>query len=739
MNNLKSFLSNFNSKRIFVLLSVVTLLVMIWLHNDYCLTNDEPIHQLHGKVLLDYYKGANNSAVLSPLDSAGNIIATFSVIEDNNFRGMNFFGGFFDLTVNYLHSYFPETDLYNFRHLINSFFGFILFLFIGLTAKELGGWKTAVIAFLFAVLSPRLFGHAFVNPKDIPFAAIYIVGIHQIIVFLKNLPKVKILNSIFLALIFAISIDIRVSGLLLIVYFLLSVVTYWIIDYYRSRYLKIKETSKTLGIAIAISLVGYWAVRFLWPYAATDFFAPFKVLLKVSSFSIFNAYEVFQGNWYNAWEIPYSYIPTWIWISSPIFINLGILLTITAYHPKLKGDLNLFIYSLLLFVTLFPILFILAKHSNIYNGIRHLLFVFPTLIVLAAVAWEKLIDFLKQTQFYFITILILAASMLQPAIWSIKNHPYEAMYFSPLVGGNLAIFGKYETDYWGISTKEAVEWIANHTIEERKQKVVKIKMFYGDEMKVTNYSKNFSNLEYIPGNDEKGFDYEIIYSASAKFNKNLINTWPPENTVYEVKAGGIPLCAIVESKFKGLNTKELAEKYPTEANYMALCLEYYNAGDFINSILSAKKILAINSNNYYALNNIGAAANSLGLYDYAYINLTKALALNSDFELAKNNIAVSVKNIDAFSNNHDWLLRNSLNAYYIGEFEYVVRYSQRLIKLSPKDAIAYNNLCSAYNALEQYDKGEKACLKALQIDKDFQLAKNNLAYSRDKMAKAAGK
>ena len=49
-------------------------------------------------------------------------------------------------------------------------------------------------------------------------------------------------------------------------------------------------------------------------------------------------------------------------------------------------------------------------------------------------------------------------------------HPYEYMYFSPLIGGVAGANGQYEMDYWGICNKPAGEWLAqNYTKYTGKQ------------------------------------------------------------------------------------------------------------------------------------------------------------------------------------------------------------------------------------------------------------------------------
>ena len=220
-----------------------------------------------------------------------------------------------------------------------------------------------------------------------------------------------------------------------------------------------------------------------------------------------------------------------------------------------------------------------------------------------------------------------------------------------------------------------------------------------------------------------------IPQLAANFNKSLIKTWPPKNTVYEVKAGEIPLAAIVKNKFAGLSLKEIAEKFPTAKNYINLSLDLYNSGDYINSIIAAKKAFELDNKNTVALNNIGAAANMLGLYEVAQKYLQIALEINPEFTLARNNLIAAQNQISQTNPDRNTLLNNTLLTYNIGEFELEVDYSLKLIELNPEDAVAWNNLCSAYNALEQYSKAESACRKALKFRPGFQLAKNNLNYS----------
>ena len=46
---------------------------------------------------------------------------------------------------------------------------------------------------------------------------------------------------------------------------------------------------------------------------------------------------------------------------------------------------------------------------------------------------------------------------------------------------------------------------------------------------------------------------------------------------------------------------------------------------------------------------------------------------------------------------------------------------------------AYNNICTSYNQLKQYDKAIEACTEALKLDADHQLAKGNIEYAKSQI------
>ncbi len=73
----------------------------------------------------------------------------------------------------------------------------------------------------------------------------------------------------------------------------------------------------------------------------------------------------------------------------------------------------------------------------------------------------------------------------------------------------------------------------------------------------------------------------------------------------------------------------------------------------------------------------------------------------------------------------------SIKYYEIQNYAMSIVASRELLKLDPNNADAYNNICVAYNQLKQWKLGAEACAKAIEINPDFQLAKNNLKWAEN--------
>lgn len=79
----------------------------------------------------------------------------------------------------------------------------------------------------------------------------------------------------------------------------------------------------------------------------------------------------------------------------------------------------------------------------------------------------------------------------------------------------------------------------------------------------------------------------------------------------------------------------------------------------------------------------------------------------------------------------DDYLNLSLQYYYAGNYQGCIDAANEAIKIKQDFAAAYNNIGSAYNVMKKYKEGKEAMQKALVIDPNNQLYKNNLAVSEN--------
>ncbi|MCU0435699.1 MAG: tetratricopeptide repeat protein [Bacteroidia bacterium] len=96
--------------------------------------------------------------------------------------------------------------------------------------------------------------------------------------------------------------------------------------------------------------------------------------------------------------------------------------------------------------------------------------------------------------------------------------------------------------------------------------------------------------------------------------------------------------ALQQKKLFADKTAALQQK-PTHDGWIELSLDWFNAGNFPNSITAAEEALKLNANSFLAWNNICAANNRMRNWKAAVEAGENAVKLKPDMQLAKNNLA----------------------------------------------------------------------------------------------------
>jgi len=202
--------------------------------------------------------------------------------------------------------------------------------------------------------------------------------------------------------------------------------------------------------------------------------------------------------------------------------------------------------------------------------------------------------------------------------------------------------------------------------------------------------------------------------------------------------GAQQAAAEMAAAFPGESVAVEASVAPGAAAWINRSLAQYRAGAYQDSMVSARHALELDPKSATAFNNLGAAYGALGQWDEAVRDEQQAVALDPNLQIAKNNLA-------AFRGKHpaaaqpgtqagqggsvaDWINR-SLALNQQGKYEESIAAAEAALRLDPNAAEAWNNIAADYESLHAWDKAIEAAGKAVAIRPDFQLAKNNLAWS----------
>ena len=368
-------------------------------------------------------------------------------------------GAIFALPMAFLEYFFNITDsqkYYFLRHYFNHFIFLISnFYFFLLVKERFNSWIYGIIGALFLFLSPRIFAESFYNHKDILFLSIFIINIYYAINFLR-FPLLK--NAILLSLFTAISIDIRIMGVIIIP----IILTIAILKYTRNKNPKILS-----GILIYLFLFPTFTIIF-WPYLWSSPLNNFIQIFKSLGAYGWEGYNLYFGNYYKGSNTPWHYIFVWLFITTPMFylilfsygfVNFTLRLKNRIFKIAEKNNLNDFWRGDAESEDLiFPPIVVILLDSTIYNGWRHLYFIYPCFLMISLKGLYLInIKYFKKRR--LISNLLTSLLLVQISFNMIKDHPHQNTYFNLLAGKNVE--KNFELDYWGLSNKQAFEYILN--------------------------------------------------------------------------------------------------------------------------------------------------------------------------------------------------------------------------------------------------------------------------------------
>lgn len=369
------------------------------------------------------------------------------------------YGVAFELPLIMLEKIFHLTDkrdIYLMRHLVTHLFYLLGCYFIFLIINSLYKNKLlASIGFFLLILHPRIYSHSFFNTKDLPFLSMYIIVIYYLI---RAFDKRSTLNYIILGICTGLLINIRIAGVIMVA----TTLFLFIIDFFKKE----KKWNILLAHALIFITLTCLTLYATWPYLWNKPLNNFSSAFKNMSQFEWNNLVLFGGELIKAPKLNWIYIPTWFSISTPIlYILLGVVGILLLFAKIIKSPLSFFndrtVKHNLLFFGYFiaPLLAIFIFHSVTYDEWRQLYFIYPSFVLLIVYGLYTLMKARKKVFISIFALLVL--TFVTTSNFMIKYFPLQHVYFN-----NIFMFStpehirkSYEQDYWGVSYKDALEYI----------------------------------------------------------------------------------------------------------------------------------------------------------------------------------------------------------------------------------------------------------------------------------------
>ncbi len=512
---------------------LINLIIGLFIVHDYGISYDEPDYYLYAQNTVDAYKSFF-ALTYSP---------TFGPHDLPNYGPA--FIIFPELVIRFLRLIFPNlvaADVWHFSY-------FFLFQLGGsclysLARRWFHPWSAWGILLLYTS-QPLLWGHAFINPKDIPFMVFLLFtlwsgfrladsfGAQKIDVSFRlpktyafSFPRFTVKESIpFLR-----SPQVLLAGILLGMTMsirLLGPLPGLIVILYLVFTLKQKSLPIIIAYLICATVTMFITWPYLWPNPIDHWMDSLVLMVKFP----WPASVLFNSHFYKPDKLPLSYLPTLLNIQLTELLVALIYLGLAIFiYLILRKRIKLDLFLVLVIGAILPLTGLIVSRATMYDNFRQILFLLPQLILLAGLALDWAFSVLKPTALRLALLIVLAF----PGVYAIiQLHPYQYVYYNSFVGGTGGALRKFELDYWFTAYSEAARWLNKNVPANAKiggdGPTYLLDMYLRSDLKLPD--KNNPNEQY---------DY---FTSTSRYNQDL-TSYPDTKVIYSIERDGAVLTVI---------------------------------------------------------------------------------------------------------------------------------------------------------------------------------------------------
>lgn len=508
-------------------------IVCLTVIDDYGMSWDEAVQRRHGLVALDQINESLNLGW-----------ENFAPEGYTKKFPSKYYPVLFSMTGGILERFLGiEEDFvqrYRLRHfMVNILFmlGLVTFYYL-LYSKFKQSW-IAIFGVVLLAFHPRIFAHSFFNPKDLVLLCFFIFGTGTLYKFLQ---KPNAYTALFHGIICGLAINTRmpaifipaVTVLLLIIRFIQTQPNQKKFTYY------LFNASLMLASTIVVTFIFF---PFLWQSPSQNALQAFEVMAKYP----WGAHNLFFGTFVPGDQLPWYYIPAWIGITTPIpFLILFLIGVIKVIRFLFQYFLPLPeriliqddpLPALLISMCFGPLLAVILFKSTLYNGWRHLYFIYPAMAGIMVYGYLTITELFQNRKSTSAVLAIFISLFAFVQLY--RYHPHQQIYFNALAGNNR--IKRFDMDYWGVGYRQALIKIAAQGYQE------KVKVRCG------NYPCE-DNFRYLPKvyheqlelvwQDSLADVYLSNFRRQAAYEGYMQKAPPYDRPLFLMEAGGEPFIGI---------------------------------------------------------------------------------------------------------------------------------------------------------------------------------------------------